>query len=135
MSTLAGLIDELERDLGLAARLRVLANAGGQRRYVPMPGRVEGSSLARELGEDICCWLAGRYGGETVIFPSRNAYKREDDATSLRAAVMDAGLTDPSRSANDIADEFGVSWRRVRQLRQELRAEGPPASLPLFEGL
>tara|TARA_R110000796_G_scaffold45616_14_gene110321 strand:- start:11113 stop:11520 length:408 start_codon:yes stop_codon:yes gene_type:complete len=132
MSSHVGLIDELERDLGLSARLRILANAGGQRRYVPMPDHVENSSLTAELGEDICCWLAGRYGGETVIFPSRKGYEREDDATLLRAAVLDAGLTEPSRSANDIAAEFGVSERWVRNLRAELREDMTPADLPLF---
>lgn len=123
MNSQAGLIDELERDLGLAARLRVLANTGGQRRYIPMPDSVEHSNLADELGEDICCWLAGRYGGETVIFPSRNGSQREDKASLLRAAVLDAGLTEPTRSANDIAAEFGVTQRWVKILRKELRKE------------
>jgi len=132
MSSHVGLIDELERDLGIAGRLRALANAGGQRRYVPMPDRVENSNLAAELGEDICCWLAGRFGGETVIFPSRKGYERDDDAALLRAAVLDAGLTEPSRSANDIAMEFGCTERWVRNLRAELREDTGPAELPLF---
>ena len=29
-------IDELERDLGLAARLRLVANVGGQTRHIPV---------------------------------------------------------------------------------------------------
>jgi len=132
MSAHAGILDELERDLGLSARLHVLVNAGGQRRYVPMPARVENSTLAKELGEDICCWLAGRYGGETVIFPSRKGYEREDEASLLRAAVLDAGLTEPLRSANDIAAEFGVSERWVRNLRAELRQDLKLPDLPLF---
>ena len=132
MTTQAGFMDELERDLGLSARLRILANAGGQRRYVPMPDRVEKSVLARELGHDMCCWLAGRYGGETVTFPSRHGSEKDEQASLLRAAVLDAGLTEPKRSSNDIAAEFGVSERRVRAIRAELRQDMPPKVLPLF---
>lgn len=132
----AGLIDELERDLGLAARLRVLANAGGQRRYIPKAEHVETSKLAKELGVDVCFWLAGRWGGEEVHFPSQRGSDVEEKASRLRATVLDAGLTDPARSANDIAAEFGVTVRRVRQLRAELRGDldNDPSveALPLF---
>lgn len=133
MSSHVGLIDELERDLGQAARLRVLANAGGQRRYVPMPDSVENSNLAAELGKEICCWLAGRYGGETVIFPSKGHSGRDYQASLLRAAVLDAGLIDPNRSANDIAIAYGVSVRWVRKLRASLREEQPAQRLPWFD--
>ena len=132
MTTQAGFIDELERDLGVTARLRVLLNAGGQRRYVPMPDRVERSVLARELGHDVCFWLAGRFGGETVTFPSRQGSEAAEQASHLRAAVLDAGLTEPKRSSNDIAAEFGVSQRWVRAIRAELRQDTPLSPLPLF---
>lgn len=132
MSPHASLIDELERDLGLNARLRVIANAGGQRRYIPMPESAPGSRLVGELGLDVTLWLAGRYGGETVVFPSRRSSEKDTRASHLRAAVLDAGLTDPTRSANDIAAEFGVTERHVRDVRAKLRAEAPPDELPLF---
>lgn len=135
MSSSAGILDELERDLGISARLRVLANAGGQRRYIPLPDSVEESKLTSELGQDICCWLSGRYGGETMEFPSGRGNLIEDEAALLRAAVLDAGLTDPTRSANDIASEFGVTLRWVRALRAQLRAEQPDTNLPLFPDL
>lgn len=120
MSSQAGLIDELERDLGPAARANVLLNAGGQRRYIPKPNKVQNSELSRELGPDIAVWLSGRFGGELVTFPSRNGAKQEDNASRLRAAVLEAGLTEPSRSANDIAAEFGVTARRVYAVRAEM---------------
>ncbi len=127
-------IDELERDLGQAAKLRLLANAGGQTRYVPSPETAVDSALARELGADVVHWLAARHSGEHITFPSPWGAERENRANRLRAAVLDAGLTNPVRSANHIAKEFGVTERRVREVRRELRSE-TSEPLPLFKGL
>lgn len=130
----AGFIDELERDLGQSARALVTLNAGGQRRFIPAPDRVEGSGVAKEFGLEIACWLAGRFGGGEIEFPSRRAIETNNQASALRAAILDAGLTEPTRTANDIANEFDVTRRRVLQVRQELKAEsGEPTSLPLFD--
>lgn len=131
-------IDELARDLGEPARLRVLLNVGGQRRHIPLPQNADGSALARELGFEATVWLAARFGGDTVEFPSRRGREAEDAAALLRAAVLEAGLTGPTRSVNSIAKEFGVTARRVRQVRTELRTEAglPDApDLPLFSHL
>lgn len=122
MTSQAGILDEIEKDLGIAARLRVLANAGGQRRYIPQPDGVIRSDLARELGPDVAYWLAGRYGGDLVTFPSRHGTERQDKAALLQAAVLDAGLTEPKRSANDIASEFGVTARYVHMVRASLKS-------------
>ena len=135
MTSDASILDELERDLGAKARLDTLLNVGGQLRYVPTPGRVEGSVLAKELGLEIVLWLAGRYGGEDVTFPSRRGAEQENRAALLRAAVLEAGLTHPSRSANDIAAEFGVSLRRIHAIRAELRADAALEPLPLFANI
>lgn len=123
MTSQAGIIDELERDLGPGARARVLLNAGGQRRYIPKPNKVQNSELSRELGPDVAVWLSGRFGGELVTFPSRNGAAQDDQASRLRAAVLEAGLTDPTRSANDIAAEFGVTARRVYMVRAEMAGD------------
>lgn len=130
-------IDELERDLGQTAKLTLLANAGGQTRYIPTPRNAAESALAKELGAEIVHWLAARHSGEHINFPSRHGTKRDNHANQLRASVLEAGLTHPTRSANDIASEFDVSDRRVRQVRRELREDaGPsPKSLPLFRDL
>ena len=135
MSRPTDLMDELERDLGLGARLRVLANAGGQARFIPTPDRAARSKLVEEFGIETVIWLAGRAGGDVIAFPSATGAKRDKRAALLRAAVLDAGLTDPSRSANDIAAEFGVTARHVHLVRSELRQDGPPSpsdDLPLF---
>lgn len=129
-------VDELERDLGLRARLELTAKAGGQRMYIPLPNHVSGSPLHHSVGLEIATWLSGRYGGHKVEFPSKGSRVRESQALALRAAVIEAGLTDPTRSANRIASEFGVTERRVRQVRQELRKDwGGPSPLPLFDRL
>lgn len=116
-------IDELERDLGLPARLRVLANMGGQRRDIPLPAQSAASKIAAEVGPGVALWLADRFGGTALDIPSRRGAEQMDAASRLRAAVLDAGLTEPRRSANDLAREFGVTSMWVRKLRAEMRAE------------
>ncbi len=114
-------IDELERDLGQAAVLRLLANVGGQRRNIPK--RAEGSVLSREVGEDVVRWLAARFGDTEIDIPSRHGRERQNRANELRAAILEAGLTSPTRSANVIAAEFGVTTVWVSYLRREMREE------------
>lgn len=127
-------IDLLEADLGQAAALRVIANCGGQRRSVPLPRNAANSALATEIGVSAAIWISARFGGEKVEFPSRYGRLSETRAALLRADVLDAGLTNPVRSANDIAHEHGVTSRRVEQIRQELRNERRlPNELPLFQ--
>lgn len=125
-------IDELERDLGQAAVIRLLANAGGQRRNIPE--LAEGSRLAAEVGEDIVGWLSMRFAKTTLDIPSQRGREQHDRANRLRAAILDAGLTDPKRSANVIAAEFGVSAKYVHNLRSKMRKEyGLEPYFPLFD--
>ncbi|MBD3738593.1 MAG: hypothetical protein IE938_19325 [Pseudomonas balearica] len=114
-------IDELERDLGQSAVLTILSNCGGQRRDIPKTA--DGSKLAHELGDAIAEWLTARFGGTAVDFPSLRARQQQDQASRLRAAILDAGLTEPSRSANVIAQEFGVTAAWVHKLRTQMRRE------------
>lgn len=116
-------IDELERDLGQAARLRLIQAAGGQRRDVPSPGWARRSHLAEEAGAEVALWLARRFGGTAVDIPSARGREAEDRAGRLRAAVLEAGLDTPRRSANDLAAEHGVTATHVRRVRAELRAD------------
>lgn len=125
-------IDELERDLGQSAVIRLLANAGGQRRNIPE--LAEGSRLAAEVGEDIVRWLSRRFAKTTLDIPSPRGREQQDRANRLRAAILDAGLTDPRRSANVIAAEFGVSAKYVHNLRSKMRKEyGLEPYFPLFD--
>lgn len=128
-------IDELERDLGLPARLRLIANAGGQRRDIPLVANATESILAVEAGVDVVMWLANRFGGHQVDVPSARGFEAQRRASLLRAAIIDAGLTDPLRSANDLAREHGVTSMWVRKLRADLRREAgtEPEQLRLFD--
>lgn len=128
-------IDELERDLGQATRLKVIANAGGQRRDIPRPENAAHSSLAAEIGAEAVHWLAHRFAGTKVDFPSSRGNEAQRRASLLRAAILDAGLTDPCRSANDIAREFGVTSMWVRKLRADMRRDEAcdQGQLPLFD--
>lgn len=126
-------IDELERDLGISVRLRVIANAGGQRRDIPRPENAASSTLAAEIGVPAVEWLAHRFAGTKIDFPSARGASQQRQANLLRAAILEAGLTEPARSANDLAKEFGVTSMWVRKLRTELRAEaGIDLQLDLF---
>jgi len=126
-------IDELERDLGLPIRLRVIANAGGQRRDIPRPENAPGSALAAEIGVEAVLWLATRFAGEKIDIPSARGSESQRRASLLRAAILDAGLTNPTRSANDLAREHGVTSMWVHKLRAEMRRDaGIQPQLPLF---
>ncbi|WP_349295257.1 hypothetical protein ABEB22_18415 (plasmid) [Thioclava sp. 'Guangxiensis'] len=117
-------IDELERDLGLPARLAILANCGGQSRDIPSVSGAGRSRIASEIGVEITVWLARRFAGTTLEIPSRLGATSRDRASCLRAAVIEAGLgSNPSRSANEIAVEFNVTATWVHRLRTQLRAE------------
>ncbi len=132
---MAAWIDELERDLGLPARLRIIANAGGQRRDIPRPENAAGSALAAEIGPETVHWLAVRFAGTKIDIPSARGGEVQRRANLLRAAILDAGLTEPTRSANDLAREHGVTSMWVRKLRAEMRAEAgiDPSQLSLFD--
>lgn len=135
MTSDAQFMDELERDLGQAARLRLMLNAGGQKRYIPKPAHIRASSLANEIGLQTAVWLANRFPGAQISFPSRHGSDADERASQLRAAIIEAGLTEPAQSANDIAVAFGVTSRRVHQIRAELRGEASEPALPLFRDL
>lgn len=127
-------IDELERDLGLSVRLKVIQAAGGQRRDIPHPQNASASTLATEIGPDAVLWLAQRFAGTKIDFPSARGSEAQRQASLLRAAILDAGLTNPTRSANDLAQAFGVTSMWVHKLRTQMRNEaGEDAQMRLFD--
>lgn len=127
-------IDELERDLGMTTRLKIIANVGGQRRDIPRPENAEGSALALEIGAEAVRWLGERFAGTKIDIPSARGNEVQRRANHLRASVLEAGLTNPARSANDIAREHGVTSMWVRKLRTEMRRDtGIETQLSLFD--
>lgn len=133
MTHQAGWIDELEADLGLGARLRLIANVGGQRRRIPKMPFAGNSTLAGEIGSDAARWLAARFGGTDIEFPSRRGAEMQRAGSLLLADILEAGLDMPSATANQIAQKHGVSRRWVHKQRNMLRKSGGPAPLPLFD--
>lgn len=125
-------IDEFERDLGLAARLRLIANCGGQVRHIPVLAFAGNSRLASEIGSQAARWLSHRFGGNEISIPSRVGMERGDAKARLEADILEAGLDNPTRTLNDIAKAHGVTSRWVQMVRAELRAEEGAAQLPLF---
>ena len=116
-------IDELERDRGQAARPRLLAPAGGQRRHAPSVKGAATSRLAGEAGADRAGWLAERLARRArgrALGAGQSAWgrARETRRNLLRAAVIDAGLHAPVHSANDLARE----WRGLAPLAFPSRA-------------
>ncbi len=125
-------IDELERDLGQGAALRLLAAAGGQRRTIPR--RAVGSRLADEVDLATVEWLSARFGGTDIDVPSHRGREIQDRAAQLRATIFEAGLTEPRLSANVIAVRHGVTSAYVRKLRAQMRVEyGVQPLLPMFD--
>ncbi|WP_297772723.1 hypothetical protein [uncultured Roseovarius sp.] len=113
-------VDELRADIGDAPVDRFLARAGGMRVYVP-GARLAGSLLVTLAGRDIARWISDRYAGEYLDVPSARAQARDGLKQALREA--------PDTPVNELANRFGVSARRVLQVKAELAAEEEPPLL------
>lgn len=116
-------IDELEAGLGRHIARRIVDAIGGQRRSIPSLSFATRSRLAKEIDPVAARWIAARFAGANIEFPSRLARHRERETALLLADVIAAGLDNPAQSANEIAAAHGVSSRRVQQIRQQLRSE------------
>lgn len=116
-------LDELEADLGPNCARKVIAALGGQSRSVPKLEWVTRSTLAREIGPVAARWIAERFGGSRIAFPSQRGQQMRRRAALIAADVLEAGLDHPKRSANDIAQSHGVTARRVQQIRKQLRED------------
>jgi hypothetical protein len=111
-------VEDLRAAMEAAAVERFLSRAGGMRLYVPGQ-RLDGSLLERLAGRDIARWISDRYAGEYLDVPSARARARD----GLRQALREA----PGCAVNVLANRFGVSARRVLQVKAELaREEEPP---------
>lgn len=116
-------IEDLRASLGERAVARIVSRAAGMRLYVP-GRRIRESVLCRLAGADVARWLSERYGGEYLDVPSQRAQARD----TLRRAV----IAEPDAPVNELAHRYGVSARRVLQVRAE-RAQDGGGDLPLFQ--
>ena len=113
-------VDDLRAEIEARPVERFLARAGGMRLYVP-GSRLTGSLLVELAGRDIARWISERYAGEYVDVPSARAQAK----SGLRQAVIE----EPHAPVNALANRFGVSARRVLQVKAELDREDEPPLL------
>lgn len=113
----------MRADLGEAPVERFLSRAGGMRLYVPGT-RLADSLLVTLAGRDIARWISTRYAGEYLDVPSGRAQAREGLKQALRKA--------PDTPVNELANRFGVTARRVLQVKAELAEEEEPPLLQVM---
>jgi hypothetical protein len=120
-------LSHLVEAIGLEGALTLAAFAGGRTLYVPECYR-PGHLLERLLGEEIFLRMIAAHGGETVMF----VHARMDAERRVGAVYrgMRAGL-----STQQIADQLGISYRRVRQIEVAIRGDGPLTSLARAEAV
>ena len=114
-------IEDLADELGDNACARFVRRAAGMRIYVPSHTRLESSVLRSLAGEAIASWLSDRYAGEYIDVPSARAQARD----TLRRAV----LSEPDTPVNALAHRYGVTARRIMQIRAEGQADTPEPPL------
>jgi|GEM_PF-2369697 len=114
-------LEELCEELGESAASRVLSTASGMRLYVPAPEHLNKSVILSVVGHPIASWLSERYVGEYVEVPSAHARR----TSSLKRVIAE----NPDANVNEVANAFGVTHRRVYQLRAKVledTKEDPP---------
>lgn len=115
--------EELRAEIGDAAVEQFLTRAGGMRLYVP-GARLAGSPLMVLAGQDIARWISERYAGDYIDVPSARAQARD----GLRQALLEA----PDTPVNELANRFGVTARRVLQVKADLAQEHEPPLLAVM---
>lgn len=92
---------------GDAAAVLLIEKRGGRRFSIP---RHKSDVLCRELGPEITETLIEYFGGTEVSVPTRF----HTDAESRRQQVLNS-----RESVNTLAQQTGLSYRRVQQIRAE----------------
>lgn len=117
-------LEEIKAVAGEAAALKLAAEAGGTRRYVPKRPSA-GGCLAQLVGLDAAIVIARLYGGEQIEIPMAAQWSRLREA----AALVAEGLSEAK-----IARRMRMTERNVRYIKAKLREEGvrPGAMRDLF---
>lgn len=116
-------LDDLRAEMEPAPIERFLSRAAGMRLYVP-GARLTGSPLFTLAGRDVARWISDRYAGDYIDVPSGRAQARD----GLRQALRD----DPGAPVNALAQRFGVTARRVLQVKSEVSQEIEPPLLAVM---
>jgi hypothetical protein len=111
------MLSRLVESVGLGPALAFAAFFDGVRTaYIPEHYR-SGHILERVLGEVAFLRLIADFGGETVMVP-----RPHFDAERRLGAVY-RGMRD-SLTTKQIAEQIGISYRRVRQIEVAIKAGG-----------
>ena len=109
---------------------RFLSRAAGMRLYVP-GSRVASSMLVNRAGREIALWLSTEYGGEYIDVPS--TWKPEwDEGGTTREKLRAVLREQPDIQTNTLAFRFGVSARRIHQLRADIEENPEPPLLRIM---
>lgn len=123
------LLREVAEALGDAAALRLVAECGGQRIYVPgdlsakndPAGKASRRKFASRMGDDLAAYLIEFHGGDLLTVPNFAQRLAEE----RRKFVLRNG----DLSANTIAARLKITSRRVEQIREDARDKPDQPSL------
>lgn len=119
-------ISNLIEAIGIDGALTLVAFAGGRTLYVPERYRPD-HLLERLLGEAVFLRLIAFVGGETLCVPQAGMDPERRLGAVLRG--MRSGQT-----TQQIADQLGITFRRVRQIEVAIRTGGPLTALAKKDG-
>lgn len=105
--------------LGFEHALMLVERSGGTTVYVP---KRRSDALEQRIGADASRVLADLFPGRKVEIPSRNAMSQ----TMLARERLEA-VSKSKESAPTLARRLGITERRVRQIRHDLR-QGQPVN-------
>ena len=115
-------ISNLTEAIGIEGALTLVVFFRGQPTlYVPGCYHA-GHLLERILGESAFLRMIANYGGETIMLVHASM-----DA-ERRAGAVYRGMRS-GKSTQQIADEIGITFRRVRQIEAAIRGDGPLTAL------
>jgi hypothetical protein len=112
-----GTLEDVAAEIGYTATSRLVAWFGGANLYVPATA-TEDHAVARLIGLPAFRRLVSEYGGTTLSVPGGHL-EEMDRRDRLIAERLGCG-TGP----REIAAEFGITERRVQQLRTRIEQTG-----------
>jgi hypothetical protein len=104
-------LERLAECLGLERALVLTAFFSGRPTFYVPEKFHQGHLLGRVVGEDGFLALIRDFGGETVELPQAN-FQPE-----IRLGLVYRGMK-AGQTTHQIADQIGISWRRVRQIER-----------------
>ncbi|WP_316150068.1 helix-turn-helix domain-containing protein [Cupriavidus sp. BIC8F] len=112
-----GVLEDVSAEIGYTATSLLVAWFGGANLYIPATAD-ENHPVARLIGHAAFRRLVAAYGSETLWIPGGHldAMERRDRLIAERLA-RGAGTS-------EIAAEFGITERRVQQLRTHVQSKG-----------